>query len=59
MPWEMGLSSFLGGSTALMFLGMPVAISFLAINIIGTILFLGGEAGLQRKRFSDHTVPMA
>ena len=32
-----------------MFLGMPVAISFLAINIIGTILFLGGEAGLQQR----------
>jgi tripartite ATP-independent transporter DctM subunit len=36
----------LGGSTALLFLGLPVAFSFLAINLIGAVLFLGGEAGL-------------
>ena len=30
---------------------MQVAISFLAINIIGAVLFLGGEAGLQTIRF--------
>ena len=31
-----------------MFLGVSVAISFLAINIIGAYLFLGGEPGLQQ-----------
>jgi TRAP-type uncharacterized transport system fused permease subunit len=36
----------LGGSTALIFLGMPVALSFIAINIIGAALYLGGDAGL-------------
>ena len=30
----------------LLFLGLPVAFSFLAINIVGAILFLGGEPGL-------------
>ncbi len=48
MPWELAALLLLGGSTALMLLGVPVAISFLAINIIGAILFLGGEAGLQQ-----------
>jgi tripartite ATP-independent transporter DctM subunit len=36
----------LGGSTVLLLLGLPVAFSFLAINIIGAVLFLGGEPGL-------------
>lgn len=36
----------LGGSTVLIFLGLPVAFSFLVINIIGAWLFFGGEPGL-------------
>jgi tripartite ATP-independent transporter DctM subunit len=48
MPWELAALLLLGGSTALMLLGVPVAISFLAINIIGAVLFLGGEVGLQQ-----------
>ena len=38
----------LGGSTVLLFLGLPVAFTFLAINIAGAVLFLGGEAGLTQ-----------
>src|SRR5499425_1732524 len=29
-------------------MGMPVAFSFIAINIVGAILFLGGDAGLSQ-----------
>jgi len=36
----------LGGSTVLLFLGLPVAFSFLVINLVGAVLFLGGEPGL-------------
>ena len=36
----------LGGSTLLLFLGLPVAFSFLVINLLGAVLFLGGEPGL-------------
>jgi tripartite ATP-independent transporter DctM subunit len=36
----------LGGSTVLLFLGLPVAFSFLVINLLGALLFLGGEPGL-------------
>ena len=36
----------LGGSTVLLFLGLPVAFSFLVINLVGAVLFLGGDAGL-------------
>ena len=46
MSWELAALLLLGGSTVLLFLGMPVALSFVAINIVGAWLFLGGEAGL-------------
>lgn len=46
MSWQLAAWLLFGGSTALMLLGLPVAFSFLAINIIGAILFLGGGAGL-------------
>jgi tripartite ATP-independent transporter DctM subunit len=46
MSWQIASWLLFGGSTLLMLLGLPVAFSFLAINIIGAILFLGGEPGL-------------
>ncbi len=46
MSWQAASWLLLGGSTLLLFLGLPVAFSFLTINIVGAILFLGGEAGL-------------
>ena len=38
----------LGGSTVLLFLGLPVAFSFLVINLVGAWLWLGGEPGLTQ-----------
>jgi tripartite ATP-independent transporter DctM subunit len=46
MSWDAAACLMLGGSTVLLFLGLPVAFSFLAINLLGAWLFLGGEAGL-------------
>src|SRR5260370_11434362 len=46
MPWDAAAWLMLGGSTLLLFLGLPVAFSFLVINLVGAVLFLGGEAGL-------------
>jgi tripartite ATP-independent transporter DctM subunit len=48
MSWQMAALLLLGGSTALLLLGLPVALSFIAINIIGAWLFLGGEPGLAQ-----------
>jgi len=48
MSWSSAALLLLGGSTVLLFLGMPVALSFIAINILGAWLFLGGEAGLAQ-----------
>ena len=38
----------LGGSTLLLFLGLPVAFTFLAINLLGALVWLGGEPGLAQ-----------
>jgi tripartite ATP-independent transporter DctM subunit len=46
ISWQAAAWLMLGGSTVLLFLGLPVAFSFLAINLIGAALFLGGEPGL-------------
>jgi tripartite ATP-independent transporter DctM subunit len=48
MSWEAAAWLMLGGSTLLMFLGLPVAFSFLVINLLGAWLFLGGEPGLTQ-----------
>jgi len=49
MPsWHIGALLLLGGSTVLLFAGVPVAFSFLAVNIVGAALFLGGAAGLEQ-----------
>jgi tripartite ATP-independent transporter DctM subunit len=48
MSWQMASLLLLGGSTVLLFIGMPVAFSFIAINLVGAVLFLGGEPGLQQ-----------
>src|SRR5262245_62190338 len=46
MSWQAAAWLMLGGSTALLFVGLPVALCFLVINLIGAVLFLGGEPGL-------------
>src|SRR5450755_2912643 len=48
MSWQLASLLLLGGSTVLLFIGMPVALSFIAINLVGAVLFLGGDAGLHQ-----------
>src|ERR1700761_5646726 len=48
MSWQIAALLLLGGSTVLLFIGMPGAVSFIAINLLGAILFLGGEPGLAQ-----------
>src|SRR3989442_5585745 len=48
MSWGAAAWLMLGGSTVLLFLGLPVAFSFLVINLAGARLFLGGQAGLTQ-----------
>ena len=44
--WGFAAWLMLGGSTVLLFIGMPVAFTFITINIVGAWLYMGGEAGL-------------
>lgn len=46
MDWTIAAWLLLGGSTVLLFLGLPVAFTFLAVNILGAAIWMGGEAGL-------------
>ncbi len=44
--WAIAAWLMLGGSMVLLFIGMPVALTFITINIIGAWLYMGGEPGL-------------
>ena len=46
MTWQIAAWILLGGSTVLLFLGLPVAFTFLVINLVGAMIWLGGEPGL-------------
>jgi tripartite ATP-independent transporter DctM subunit len=48
MTWIEAALVLFGGLVALMGLGLPVAFGFLAINIAGALIFLGGEQGLTQ-----------
>ena len=44
--WVLAAWLMLGGSMVLLFIGMPVALTFITINIVGAWLYMGGEPGL-------------
>jgi tripartite ATP-independent transporter DctM subunit len=48
MSWIEGGLLLFGGLVAAMALGLPVAFAFLALNVVGALLFLGGEPGLTQ-----------
>jgi tripartite ATP-independent transporter DctM subunit len=46
MNWIEASVLLFGGLVAVMGLGLPVAFAFLVLNVVGAMVFLGGEAGL-------------
>jgi tripartite ATP-independent transporter DctM subunit len=48
MEWYYALGLMLGMLVALMAIGLPVAFAFLMANLVGAVIFLGGEAGLMQ-----------
>src|SRR5690625_1631319 len=46
MDWWFVLVLFFGCLTFLLFLGVPIAFSFLILNVIGAVLYLGGSDGI-------------
>jgi tripartite ATP-independent transporter DctM subunit len=48
MPWYEAFALMIGVVLALMALGLPVAFAFIAANLVGAFLFLGGERGVAQ-----------
>jgi tripartite ATP-independent transporter DctM subunit len=48
MSWQFAAWLMLGGSTLLLLAGLPVAFTFIAVNIAGAVIWLGGEVGVQQ-----------
>lgn len=49
MPeWILALVVMFGGIVSLLLTGLPVAFVFMIVNLIGAILFLGGELGIMQ-----------
>ncbi|HJS30665.1 MAG TPA: TRAP transporter large permease [Alphaproteobacteria bacterium] len=48
MTWQLALGLLLGCLSGLMLLGVPVAFAFFGVNILGALVFLGGERGLMQ-----------
>ena len=46
MEWWVTFIMILGALFTLMFIGMPVAFSFLVVNLVGAYVFFGGIPGL-------------
>jgi len=67
MEWYWALATLIGFVIFFMALGVPVALTFITTNIIGVMIFMGGEAGLPQivenstaliTRFALGPVPM-
>jgi tripartite ATP-independent transporter DctM subunit len=48
MSWQFAAWLMLGGSTLLLLAGLPVAFTFIAVNIAGAAIWLGGDVGVQQ-----------
>jgi len=48
VDWLSALLMLLGLLVGLMAIGVPVAFAFFGVNIVGAVVFLGGEAGLNQ-----------
>lgn len=44
--WTTAAWLMLGGSTLLLLIGMPVALTFITVNLVGAFIYMGGEPGL-------------
>jgi tripartite ATP-independent transporter DctM subunit len=52
MEWWLILIVFLGALIFLLATGLPVAFAFFVINIVGAVVFLGGDYGLRQMMLS-------
>ena len=52
MEWQLAIAIILGGLFVLMVTGMPIAFCFMLINVVGALLWWGGEPGLRQLMLS-------
>lgn len=48
MSWQLSALILAGGVLGFMAIGMPVVVAFLAINVIGAAIFMGGLTGIDQ-----------
>lgn len=48
MDWTLSISILIGGLLVSMGIGLPVALGFFVINVIGTYFFMGGARGIDQ-----------
>ena len=48
MGWPLAAAIMAGGVLAMVATGMPVAFAFLAVNVVGVLLFMGGMIGVDQ-----------
>lgn len=48
MSWPLALVLLLGSLVAMMAIGMPVVFAFFGVNLLGALVFLGGDAGVEQ-----------
>ncbi len=48
MDWPLVLALMIGGTLLLMALGLPVAVAFIVVNVVGGIWVLGGDRGVAQ-----------
>ncbi len=48
MDWTQSLTLMMGSVVLLMLVGMPVALAFLATNVVGAYVFMGAMAGIDQ-----------
>lgn len=46
MEWMQALAVMLGGVIVLIMIGMPVVMAFMSANLVGAVLYFGGEIGI-------------
>ncbi len=48
MDWTLSIAILVGGLLVSMGIGLPVALGFFMINVIGVFLFMGGVRGIDQ-----------
>ena len=48
MSWWLSLSLLFGGLSVLLVVGLPAGFAFVVVNLVGAVVYFGGEAGLMQ-----------